>query len=287
MAVAKAVDGEIINADALQVYSDIRILSARPSERDIRTVPHHLYGYVSGETPYSGGHWVEAVMPVVLDVLARGKTPILVGGTGLYFKSLFDGLASVPQIDPKLVRTIDQRIESEGIETVIAEARALDPVGIARLQGEDPQRITRLLSVVQQTGRPLHLWQSATRSEIPAAYALRYVLMPPREALYERINSRFETMVNSGGMAEARAVFEKYGAESTAPMLKAIGLSHLLRHLKGELTYDRAIDLAKRDTRRFAKRQMTWFRNQCASWNHKEELNINMIEKDIHLWEAS
>lgn len=287
LSLAKAVDGEIINADALQVYSDIRILSARPSDEDMKTAPHHLYGYVSGKTHYSGGQWVRQAVPVVLDILARGKVPILVGGTGLYFKSLFEGLASVPEIDPDLIREIDNRIEVEGIRSVIAEAKALDPLGTTRLQGEDPQRLTRLLSVVKQTGRPLHHWQANTRPEIPAAYALRYVLMPPRETLYQRINSRFEVMVAEGGLEEAKTVFAKYGPEQTAPMLKAIGLSHLLRHLKGELDYDRSIELAMRDTRRFAKRQMTWFRNQCPDWGHKEELNINMIEKDIHLWESS
>jgi len=287
LSLAKAVDGEIINTDALQVYSDIRILSARPSDQDMKAVPHHLYGYVSGETHYSGGQWVRQALPVVLDVLARGKIPILVGGTGLYFKSLFEGLASVPEIDPDLIRDIDIRIDVEGIASVMAEARTLDPVGTARLQGEDPQRLTRLLSVVKQTGRPLHLWQAKTRPEIPVAFALRYVLMPPREALYQRINSRFEGMVAEGGLDEARAVFSKYGPEHAAPMLKAIGLSHLLRHLKGELEYDRSIELAMRDTRRFAKRQMTWFRNQCADWKRKEGLNINMIEKDIQVWESS
>ena len=120
----------------------------------------------------------------------------------------------------------------------MAEARRLDPIGTARLQGQDPQRLTRLLSVIKQTGRPLHFWQENTRPQIPVAYALRYVLMPPRERLYERINSRFEAMVTGGGLDEARAVFEHYGSDGTAPMLKAIGLSHLLRHLKGELIYD-------------------------------------------------
>ena len=287
LAIAKSVNGEIINADALQVYSDIRVLSARPSQSDLKSVPHHLYGYVSGETHYSGGQWVRAAMPVILDVLARGKVPILVGGTGLYFKSLFDGLASVPTIEYGLVREIDRRIEKEGIKSVLEEAKTLDPIGTARLQGEDPQRLTRLLSVVKQTGQPLHHWQSQTRPEIPAAYALRYVIMPPREALYERINARFEDMVSSGGMKEARDVFAKYGPDGTAPMLKAIGLSHLLRHLKGELSYEQSIELAKRDTRRFAKRQMTWFRNQCDDWMHKERLNINIVEKDIHLWKLA
>jgi tRNA dimethylallyltransferase len=282
--IAKAVDGEIINADALQVYSDIRVLSARPTEADMAVVPHHLYGFVSGDTPFSGGQWVRAVMPVVLDVLARDKTPLLVGGTGLYFRSLFQGLASVPAIPNTLIQEIDRRIVEDGIEPVMTEARELDPVGTAKLLGEDPQRLTRLLSVVKHTGRTLQSWQSRTHPEIPCDAALRFVMMPPRDTLYKTINERFESMVEQGGMAEAKSVFAKYGADASSPMLKAIGLSHLLRHLKGELDYAEAIELAKRDTRRFAKRQMTWFRNQCGDWIQEERLDAASVISAVKAW---
>ncbi len=284
---AKSVDGEIINADALQVFRDIRILSARPSDRDMKTVPHHLYGYVSGDMHYSGGQWVRDVMPVVLDVLARGKFPILVGGTGLYFRSLFQGLASVPAIDPTLIKEIDGRIANDGIKSVMSEARQLDPVGTSRLLGEDPQRLTRLLSVVKQTGRTLQDWQSQTHPEIPSDYALRFVMRPERETLYKTINTRFGSMVEQGGMAEAKSVLKTFSPDSNAPMMKAIGLSHLLRHLKGELSYNEAIDLAKRDTRRFAKRQLTWFRNQCPDWVHESELNVGAVSEAIKAWSLS
>ncbi|RKQ71670.1 tRNA dimethylallyltransferase [Litorimonas taeanensis] len=286
IALAKSVGGEIINADALQIYSDIRVLSARPSDEDMRVVPHHLYGFVSGDVHFSGGHYVRAVMPVIFDVLARGRTPILVGGTGLYFKSLFEGLASVPAIDPSLISEIDRQISINGIQSVITEAKSLDPIGVSRLLGEDPQRLTRLLSVVKQTGRPLHEWQAQTRPEIPESQAMRFVMMPPREILYEKINSRFEQMVEQGGMTEAMAVQKRYGDRTNLPMLKAIGLSHILRHLRGELEYARAIELAKRDTRRFAKRQMTWFRNQCAAWETQPALDIAAISTSVRAWGA-
>jgi len=126
---AESVEGEIINADALQVYSDVSVLSARPERHDLARVSHHLYGYVSGDTHYSGGQWVKAVMPVILDALARGKVPILVGGTGLYFKSLLEGLAFVPDIDPAIVANIENRIALSGIQSVMDEARVLDPLG--------------------------------------------------------------------------------------------------------------------------------------------------------------
>jgi len=284
---AKAVNGEIINADALQVYSDIRILSARPSDAEMFDTPHHLYGYVDGAVHYSGGQWVRAVMPVIFDVLARGKTPILVGGTGLYFKSLLVGLAPVPDIDPALVAEIDIRIVKEGIVSVMEEARQLDPIGTASLLGQDPQRLTRLLSVVKQTGRTLQDWQSQTRAEIPKHFALGFVMMPPRELLYKRINERFEDMVDQGGMDEARQVYERYGENASVPMVKAIGLSHLLRHFKGELSYEEAIILAKRDTRRFAKRQMTWFRNQSADWEQLQGKTIEPILRAFNDWRPS
>jgi tRNA dimethylallyltransferase len=280
---AKAVDGEIINTDALQVYRDIRILSARPSKADTQDVPHHLYGLVDGGVHFSSGHFVKAVMLVIFDVLARQKTPILVGGTGLYFKALFEGLAAVPKIDPALVQEIEARIESEGISTILEEAKTLDPVGVKRLLGHDPQRLTRLLSVVKQTGHALHEWQAQTRPEIPSAQALRFVILPPRERLYARINDRFETMVEQGGMDEAKKVHAQYG-QANLPMLKAIGLSHLLRYLRGELSYDKAMELAKRDTRRFAKRQMTWFRNQCRDWTHVENLKAEEVLASIEKW---
>jgi len=236
---AKAVNGEIINADALQVYSDIRILSARPSDAEMFDTPHHL------------------------------------------------GLAPVPDIDPALVAEIDIRIVKEGIVSVMEEARQLDPIGTASLLGQDPQRLTRLLSVVKQTGRTLQDWQSQTRAEIPKHFALGFVMMPPRELLYKRINERFEDMVDQGGMDEARQVYERYGENASVPMVKAIGLSHLLRHFKGELSYEEAIILAKRDTRRFAKRQMTWFRNQSADWEQLQGKTIEPILRAFNDWRPS
>ena len=283
---AEAVDGEIINADALQVYEDIHVLSARPSDADIMRVPHHLYGYVPGHVHYSGGQWVRAVMPLVLGLLARGKVPILVGGTGLYFKSLLEGLAYVPKIPSELVRSIEDRISKKGFEAVLEDAQDKDPVGTSRLLGQDPQRLTRLLSVYEYTKRPLHDWQAATRPEIPVHMTLRYVLKPARETLYTRINDRFQDMIDEGGLDEAKRVFEIYGFESKAPMLKAIGLSHLLNHFKGDLSLEEAIDIAKRDTRRFAKRQMTWFRNQCSDWQTSESYDVETLKNAINFWEA-
>ncbi len=287
LALAKAVDGEIINTDALQVYRDIRILSARPTEDDMRSMPHHLYGVVDGTTHFSSGHFVRQVMPIVLNVLARRKVPILVGGTGLYFKALFDGLAPVPTIEPQLIKQIDNQIREEGIEAVLEEAKALDPVGVSRLLGHDSQRLTRLLSVVKQTGRPLHEWQNQNRPEVPAGQAMRFLILPPRETLYAKINERFERMVEQGGMNEAKNVYAQYGHKTDLPMLKAIGLSHLLRHLGGELNYVSAIDLAKRDTRRFAKRQMTWFRNQCRDWTHVEAIDVKNTAQFVNQWSST
>lgn len=259
--VAKHVDGEIINADALQVYEDLDILSARPSEDEIAAVPHHLFGYVEGDRMYSVGEWVRDAVPVILDVLARQKTPIIVGGTGLYFKALLVGLADVPAISTSMMDDLN----SWPVDRLRAEAERLDPKSAMRVLGNDPQRLGRIVGVAMDTGKALSEWQAQTRPIIPDRYVRKAVLMPDRGALYARINARFDQMIEEGALGEARKVATA-NYPDRAPMLKAIGLSHLLSHLRGEMGIETAIETAKRDTRRLAKRQSTWFRNQCADW---------------------
>lgn len=259
--VAKSVDGEIVNADALQVYGDLRILSARPSEAEMAGIPHHLFGHISGGVAYSTGAWLREVVPVILDVLARGKAPVLVGGTGLYFKALLVGLADIPAIPADIQAVVDEM----PVEALRATAEAVDPVASARVLGDDPQRLGRIVGVYRASGRALSDWQQQTRPVIPQRYVRRAVLLPDRAELYQRINRRFDLMVSQGGLEEARAVHDtSYPARR--PMLKAIGLSHLLSYLDGDCDLEKAVEIAKRDTRRLAKRQSTWFRNQCGDW---------------------
>ena len=259
--IARALDGEIINADALQVYSDLQILSARPTTADIADVPHHLFGHVSGDIRYSTGKWLREVEPLIFDILSRRKAPVLVGGTGLYFRALLQGLADIPSVTEQVIQDTSERLASGGIDKLRAEAEQLDPAAVSRVLGNDPQRLQRIVNVAIGTGRPLSIWQAETHPIVPLRFARFCVLTPPREKLYARIDSRYDKMLREGGMAEAKAVFAK-GFDESLPIMKAIGLRQLQSHLRGNGTFEDAIDDAKRESRRFAKRQMTWFRNQ-------------------------
>ena len=254
--------GEVINADALQVYSDLRVISARPVEEEMRGVPHHLFGHVDGAQRYSTGQWLRDVQPVILDVLARGKLPIVIGGTGLYFKALTEGLAKVPPVD---TGRASEFLQSRGIAALRDKAETLDPIASARVLGDDPQRLIRIVSVAEETGKPLSVWQAETTPILPKGFWASCVLLPPRQQLYERINARFDTMVEQGGLEEVKTLAAR-GLSPDLPVMRAIGVKTIAVHLNGEHDLQTGIDLAKRDTRRFAKRQMTWFRGQTPNW---------------------
>jgi len=265
--VAKAVGGEVINADSMQVYGDLPVLSARPPQEEMEGVPHHLFGHIEWDRSYSTGEWVREVEPVILDCLARGVVPILTGGTGLYFKAIFEGLAHIPPIGCNSEIETAKILRNEGIAHLRKLCEGVDLEATSKILGDDPQRLGRIYGVWLQTGVKLSTWQAITVPLIPKSAARYAVVMPERQALYDRINTRFDNMVELGGVKEARRVYdERPKLSGHFPMLKAIGLSHLTRHFKGELSYDEAIDLAKRDSRRLAKRQMTWFRNQTPDW---------------------
>ncbi len=259
---AKQADGEVINADALQVYRDLRVISARPTQDDMDGIAHHLFGHIDGGHRYSAGQWLKESSAVILDILARGKLPIVVGGTGLYFKALIEGLAEVPPAD---TGPANLYLNRHGIAALRELAVTLDPIATARVLGDDPQRLLRIVSVAQETAKPLSVWQSATTPVIPRGYWTASVLLPPRQLLYERINQRFDVMVEQGGLLEVEALAAR-GLASDLPVMRAIGAKTIIAHLKGECALDVGIELAKRDTRRFAKRQMTWFRGQAADW---------------------
>ncbi len=259
--VARAVDGEVVNADALQVYRDIRLLSARPTASEMDGIPHHLFGHVAGTELYSTGQWLRDVVPVLRELDTRGKAAVLVGGTGLYFQALLQGLADIPAVEPAVQSVVD----GMDVAALREEAERADPVAAARVLGAAPQRLGRIVAVHRQTGRALSDWQADTVPVVAPEGARRVVILPDRPKLYSRIDARFDRMMEAGALEEAAAVHEG-DYPDRAPLLKAIGLSHLLGHLRGEMTFERAVELAKRDTRRFAKRQMTWFRNRCADW---------------------
>lgn len=256
--IAKAVGGEIINADAMQVYADLDVISARPSAAELTGARHHLFGHVDGMQRYSTGQWLEEATQTILDVLARGRVPILVGGTGLYFRALTQGLAQTP---PVTKEAAEAYLEAHGISALRERAEALDADAAARVLGDDPQRLIRIVSVAEQTEKPLSVWQAETRPVVPNGYWVGAALLPDRSALYARINARFDKMVDSGGLDEVRALFSR-GIASGLPVMKAIGAAQFGAYLAGEMELEAAIELAKRDSRRLAKRQYTWFRGQ-------------------------
>ena len=250
--------GVIVNADAIQVFANWRVLTARPNARDEGRAPHALYGHVPGDAPYSVGDWLRDLAPL----LANGARPIIVGGTGLYFSALTEGLAEIPATPPGLRATADARLRDEGLATLVAE---LDAPTAARIDLQNPMRVQRAWEVLQATGRGLSDWQRDTPPPLlPLPQAQPLLVQWPTDVLNARIATRFRRMVDSGALDEARANLPLWSP--ALPSAKAIGAAQLIAHLRGELTLDAAIDAATIATRQFAKRQRTWFRARMGGW---------------------
>ena len=264
---ARATGGVILNADSMQVYRELRILSARPDAQEEALAPHRLYGHVAASERYSVARWREDARIELEAAWRDGQLPIVVGGTGLYFKALTEGLSSIPPIPAELRAATEARADSEGVPALHQALAKLDPESAARLAPHDRTRVVRALEVVEATGRTIGAWQRETGAPplVDAATVRRIVIEPERATLYERIGARFDAMVERGGLAEAEALIA-LGLDPALPAMKAIGIREFGAHLAGELPLDEAIERAKMETRRYAKRQGTWFRNQMADW---------------------
>ena len=257
---AQARNGVIINADALQVYSALRILSARPTPEEEARVPHRLYGHTGAEQPYSVASWLAEARREMDAAWAQGLLPIVTGGTGLYFLALEGGLAPVPPI-PEAIRAHWRSFEGD----LHAELLHRDPAMAARLLPPDRQRLARALEVVDATGRSLLDWQREGKDQAPLSGVSveRIFIDVPRDELYARAEARFDMMMETGALAEARALA---GLDPMLPAMKAIGLPELIAHLNGAITLPEAVTQAKTATRNFIKRQLTWWRGQLPSW---------------------
>jgi tRNA dimethylallyltransferase len=264
---AQRLGGLIVNADSMQVYRELRVLTARPTTADERTAPHRLYGHVPAEMRYSVGAWLSDAAAVLAEASAERRTVIIVGGTGLYFKALTEGLAAVPPIPAEVRGAV--RDEAEGAPTSSLHARLaiLDAEGAARVPPNDRSRILRALDVVTATGRPLGEWQrmAAAPPLVSPASARRLVLAPERALLHQRIAARAAQMLEHGALAEVQAL-AALRLDPDLPAMKAIGVHELRAHESGNLSLDEALAAITTETRRYAKRQMTWFRNQMADW---------------------
>ena len=261
---AAQLGGEIVNADALQLYRDLRVLSARPTPQEEARLPHHLFGVADAAEGWSVGRWLAAATPVLQAIEARGRPAIVVGGTGLYFRALTQGLAALPPVPAAVRLRIQAHFEVLGEAGFRAELRTVDPAAEARISPGDRQRLIRALEVHAATGRALSDWQADAAPAFAQAFQA-LVLEPPRDALYARCDARFEAMMQAGALEEARALVARDLAPDL-PAMKAVGLRELAAHLQGETGLDEAVALARQQTRRYAKRQLTWFRNQTPDW---------------------
>lgn len=265
MELARATGGVIVNADSMQIYRQLRILSARPSEAEEADAPHRLFGFADAYQPFSVARWAHAVRPVLDDLRSDGRLAIVTGGTGLYFKALEEGLAPAPTSGAELRDAARKRREALGPEAFHAELVAMDPAS-AVLSPGDTQRTLRAWEVVTQSGRGLSDWQQGAAAPLVAAEAVRrYVIGIDRPLLYERIDTRFDQMMAEGALEEAR-MFWAENPDPLLPAARALGLPQFKRVFDGEMTLDDAVFDAKLKTRRYAKRQSTWFRNQTSDW---------------------
>ncbi|WP_156352641.1 MULTISPECIES: tRNA (adenosine(37)-N6)-dimethylallyltransferase MiaA [unclassified Sphingomonas] len=267
--IARRHDGVVINADSAQVYRDLRVLSARPSAEDEAGAPHRLFGHVDGAEQYSAALWAQQASAEIDAAHAAGKLPVLVGGTGLYLRTLIDGIAPVPEIDPD----VRAGVRALPLEQAVAELAALDPDAAARLRPTDTTRITRALEVVTATGRTLTDWQRDRTGGIGNRIALSaMLLLPDRAWLTERCDRRLAQMFDGGAIEEVRALLDRGDVAPDAPVRRAIGVSEIARWQQGLLTRDEALANARFATRQYAKRQYTWFRNQPpADWLRTSE----------------
>jgi tRNA dimethylallyltransferase len=266
LALAERLGGVVINADSMQVYRDLRVITARPTPEEEARVPHRLFGHVDAGENYSTGRWCRDVADVLEDAAHENRVPILVGGTGLYFKALTSGLAAVPPIPVDIRDAVRGRLASEGVAPLYNELIERDPKTAHRLMPNDRSRISRALEVVLATGRSLTDWHAhGLPPLIDGARAAKVFITCERQELVRRIEMRFGKMLNAGALEEARALAAR-GLDPALPAMKAHGVPWLIRHFNGEITLDEAAAGAIMDTRRYAKRQVTWFRNQMTDW---------------------
>ena len=277
---AAEIDGVIINADSMQVYTDLHVLTARPTAAEEAFLPHRLYGVIDGAERYSVGHWLRDLQKIVQQVRAQGRWPILVGGTGFYLNAAEYGLSSIPKI-PDAVRAEATSLYTEhGGEGCLERLRGQDPVIASRLQPGDKQRVIRALEVFLHTGRPLSFWQAMPRQGGLTGRAFKLAHIPERQIVYELIDKRFQNMVNNGGLQEVEKLVAR-GLSAELPVMRALGVPALSAYLRGDFDKQTAIYIGCRDTRHYAKRQITWFRNNFISNYENNEIYSNKISRKI------
>jgi tRNA dimethylallyltransferase len=263
---AERTGGVIINADSMQVYRDLRVITARPTLAEEARVPHRLYGHRDAAINCSVGSWLDDAAAALTEARVGGRLPIFVGGTGLYFKGLLRGLSNVPPVPAEIREAVRARLERNGIEALHAELSRRDPVSGERLKPRDKARVARALEVIEATGRSIADWHSEGLPPLLSpANVTAVFLAPERAELYQRIDRRFARMLDEGALDEVAALAKRQ-LDPILPAMKAHGVPVLIRHLKGEVTLKDAAAVGAIDTRHYAKRQFTWFRHQLPEF---------------------
>ena len=285
LALAQQIDGVIVNADSAQVYRDLRVLSAAPGDEERRRAEHRLYGVRNGALPCSAADWADMARNEIGSIHDEARTPILVGGTGLYLRTLLDGIAPVPAIDPD----VRASVRNAPVDVNRRKLQDLDPDSAARLGPADAARINRALEVMLSTGRTLADWQTEREGGIADDVALTpLILLPPRKWLYARCDDRFAHMIDQGAVSEVEALIARR-LNPHLPVMKAIGVGEISSYLRGETSLDEAVMVGRQATRRYAKRQYTWFAHQPPDdWpRFQEPLDIERLGEALALLRPS
>ena len=281
VALAQQIGGVIVNADSAQIYRDLRVLSAAPTDEELSRAEHRLYGVRDGALPCSAADWSDLAKGEIAKIHGEGRVPVLVGGTGLYLRTLLDGIAPVPAIDP----AIRERVRATPVDENTAKLRTLDPMAAERIRPTDGARINRALEVMLSTGRTLAEWQQEKHGGIAEDVTLRPImLLPPRKWLYARCDERFGHMIDQGAVAEVEALLARR-LNPNLPVMRAIGVREIADYLLGRQTLDAAIAAGSQATRRYAKRQYTWFAHQPpAHWpRFREALDLDNLPEALSL----
>ena len=280
-ALAERLAGTVINADSMQVYRELRILTARPSEADIAEVPYRLYGHVPGNEAYSAARYADEVRVAIRDAQAADSIPVVVGGTGLYFKALLEGLSPIPPIPADIRTRWREAAIEQGAAALHALLAARDPDMAARLRPSDPQRIVRALEVLEATGVSLGRWQEMPGEPvIQLEDALPLVVSPPREVLRQRIDARFDAMIEEGAADEVRSL-AALGLDPDLPLMRALGVRPLIEMQAGRMTPAEAAESAKAETRQYAKRQVTWLRSNMNAWKWLDTKDMESLPRQL------
>jgi tRNA dimethylallyltransferase len=281
---AREFGGVIINADSMQVYAELSIITNRPTPADEACAPHRLYGFRPAREPYSAALWLGDVRAALDEAKREGRLPVIVGGTGLYFKALTEGLSDIPDIPEEIRARYRLLAQEEPPEALHAELLRRDPKTAARLRPTDPQRIVRALEVLEATGRPLAEWQAEKQPPIlPLAQTFPLAVQAERAELYRRCDARFDAMIAGGAIDEARAM-AALALGPALPAMRAVGLPPLIAYARGEIVFEEAAERAKTSTRNYAKRQTTWINSNFRTWKPYLQKEKERTKRDLTIF---